>query len=57
MSSAICGGVIKKSLFFSDPMAYMMCYYMPDKEFDKWEKMPDGKEKNKFFDEHAISAI
>ena len=55
--SAICGGVIKQSLFDSNPEAYMMSPYMKDKKFDRWVKMKPGKEKDKYFEDNHYSAI
>ena len=55
--SAICGGVIKESLFFRYPSMYQMNLYMKDKKFDKWVKMKPGKEKDKYFEDNHYSAI
>ena len=54
---AMCGGVISKSTFDSDPMAYMMAYYMEDDKFEEYKKMCVGKKKRAFFNAYAISAI
>ena len=32
---SVCGGVISKSMFDSNPMAYMMGYYIQNKHFLK----------------------
>lgn len=34
----ICGGVVKQSEFFKNPMAYLICYVLPDKDYEKWEQ-------------------
>lgn len=57
---AICGGVISKTLFDSEPMAYMMSYYMEDKWFEEYKaakEKGDDKAANKLFDRYAMSAI
>ena len=54
---SLCGGVISKSTFDSNPMAYMMGYYMEDKDFEEYQKITDKKESYTFFEEHARSAI
>ena len=57
---SICGGVISQSKFDSNPWAYMMMMYMPDKQFKKYvELIKDGKDKEaaKFSEKHARSAI
>ena len=54
---SVCGGVISKSMFDSDPMAYMMAYYMEDDKFDVYKGMTDKKEASKWFDKYARSAI
>jgi hypothetical protein len=57
---AMCGGVISKSLFDSDPWAYMMAWYMEDKWFEKYKALKNaGKDKKatKIFNRHARSAI
>ncbi len=59
-AGAICGGVISKSLFDSDPWAYMMQYYMEDKYFNKYKALKafgKDKEARKLFEKHARSAI
>lgn len=59
-NGAICGGVISDSLFNTDPMAYMMCYTMPDDKFYEYKKLREsGKEKEatKLFEKYAYSAI
>ena len=56
----ICGGVISKSLFDSDSMAYMMASYMEDDKFVEYKKLKEAKkneEATKLFDKYAISAI
>ena len=67
MGSAICGGVISKTKFFGNPGAYMMCYYMPDKQYKKYVELKKknrlgldkkaGLEAERLFDKYAISAI
>ncbi len=60
LGGAICGGVIKKSLFDSDPWAYMMSYIMDDDMFEKYKIAKangDKKLANKIFNEHAKSMI
>ena len=57
---SICGGVVSKSLFDSNPWAYMMAYYMEDKKFAEYKKLKiDGKDKEatKLFEKYARSAI
>jgi len=54
--SAICGGVINLSKFNEDPMRYMMCYVLPDKEFKMYLKAND-EERIKIFNKFAHSAI
>ncbi len=54
---AICGGVISKSLFDSDPWAYLMAYYMEDKYFAKYVAEKDKKKQKIIFDKYARSAI
>ena len=54
---AMCGGVVSKSLFDSDPMAYMMCYYLEDKYFEKYKAEKDAKKRHKIFEKYAHSAI
>jgi hypothetical protein len=60
MSGAICGGVISQSLFDSNPGAYMMSYYLPDKQFERYKKAKengDNKKANQIFDKYSYSAI
>lgn len=68
MNGAICGGVISKSLFHSNPGAYMMSYFMEDKIFARYKKSKKkgdkfgqdnkyDKEAKKLFDKYAYSAI
>lgn len=57
---AMCGGVVSKSLFDSDPMAYMMAFYMDDDKFTEYKKLIESgrdKEATKLFDRYAMSAI
>jgi len=59
---AVCGGVINKSRFLSDPWAYMMAWVMEDDYFEDYKKLVKAgyskeKERKKFFDEHAVSMI
>ena len=59
----MCGGVISKSLFDSDPWAYMMAYYMEDDKFLIYKKLKaseskaDKKKAVEWFDKYARSAI
>lgn len=60
--SSVCGGVISKSTFLSDPWAYMMAWVMEDKDFEAYKKLVDAgwqkeKERSKFFKQHAVSMI
>lgn len=60
LGGAICGGVIKKSLFDSDPWAFMMSYVMDDLHFEEYKKAKasgDSKLANQIFHEHAKSMI
>jgi len=57
---AICGGVISKSTFDSDPWAYMMGWVMEDVQFEKYKKLKEAgkdKEAEKIFDKYAFSVI
>jgi len=59
---AMCGGIISKSMFDSDPWAYMMVYYMDDDRFEEYkticaDKTLPEKERRRFFDKYARSAI
>ena len=57
---AMCGGVISKSLFDSDPWAYMMAWYMDDDKFAEYRKLKENgkdKEATKLFKQFAHSAI
>ena len=59
-SGAICGGVVNKSLFDSDPLAYMMAWYMEDDKFAEYrvlKKTGKDKEATKMFNKYARSAI
>lgn len=59
-TGAMCGGVVKQSEFFKDPMRYMMAYILPDKQFAKYVKLKNAgkdKEAKQIFDKHARSAI
>ena len=56
----MCGGVISKSLFDSNPMAYMMAYYMEDEKFEEYvalKKAGKDKEATKLFEKYGRSAI
>jgi len=60
LKGAICGGVVSMSLFDSNPMAYMMSYYMPDDKFEVYRKLINSKkdkEATKLFNKYARSAI
>jgi hypothetical protein len=54
---AMCGGVINKSLFNSDPWAYMMQFVMPDDKFELYKNEEDPKKRKELFDKYAISMI
>lgn len=59
-AGGMCGGVISKSMFDSDPWAYMMAYYMDDERFEEYKKLKEAgkhKEATMLFEEHARSAI
>ena len=54
--SAICGGIVKESEFEKNPEAYMMCFILPDKWYEKYvELLKEGKRKeaSKIFRKHA----
>lgn len=60
MSGAICGGIISYSTFCKDPMAYMMSFIMPDKQYKKYIVLKEkGREKDakKLFYKYARSSI
>ena len=63
MTGFSCGGVVSKTMFDSDPWAYMMCYYMDDERFDEYKQLCSIKEKwaereaRLFFKKYAQSAI
>jgi len=57
---SICGGVISKTLMFSNVEAYMMAYYLEDEQFARYKiAIESGDEKiaKKIFDQHARSII
>ncbi len=57
---SMCGGVISKSLFDSDPEAYMMAYYMPDDKFTEYKELKRtgrDNEATKLFEKYSHSAI
>ena len=57
---AICGGVVSKTLFDSDPWAYMMAYYIEDKYFEKYRAANEAgnrKKAKEIFRKYARSAI
>lgn len=57
---AICGGVVSQSKFFSDPGLYMLCFILPDPQYEKWLKLKElGKEKEakRLFKKYSGSAI
>ena len=59
-SGAMCGGVVSKSLFDSDPWAYIMAWYMEDDRFAEYKalkKAGKDEEATKIFDKYARSAI
>jgi len=56
----MCGGVVSKSLFDSDPWFYMMAYYMEDDKFVEYKtlkKAGKDKEATAIFEKYAKSAI
>ena len=61
--SALCGGIVSKSMFDSDPWAYMMAYYMEDDKFETYKKLKssankkDEKSAKEWFRKYAKSAI
>ena len=63
LGGAICGGVISKSLFDSEPMAYLMSYVMDDDKFEIYKKLnsskgtSDQKEAKRWFKKYAVSMI
>lgn len=60
LGGAICGGVIRQSLFDSNPWAYMMSYVMADDKFELYKQAQirgDKKLAKKLFHEHAKSMI
>ena len=60
---SICGGVVSKSMFDSDPWAYMVAYYMDDDKFEIYKKLvnsegvADQKSAKEWFKKYARSAI
>lgn len=60
---SMCGGVVSKSMFDSDPWAYMMAYYMEDDKFEVYKKLKastgkaDQKSATEWFKKYAKSAI
>ena len=56
-AGGLCGGVVSKSMFDSDPMAYMMAFYMEDKKFEEYKKEKNQEKRKKIFNEFAKSAI
>ena len=58
---SICGGVISKSMFDSNPWAYMMAYYMEDDKFEVYKKLSseksDQKSAKEWFNKYSRSAI
>jgi len=57
VDGAICGGVISDSLFDTDPMAYLMCWTMPDDKFELYKNETNKKKKSALFDKYAYSHI
>lgn len=53
----MCGGVVSENTFNSDPMAYMMAYYMKDEDFDVYKNIKGEKDRRQFFKKNAHSAI
>jgi hypothetical protein len=56
-ASAMCGGLISETKFLSDPWAYMMAWYMPDKQYARYVATKDEKKRKQLFDKYARSAI
>lgn len=59
-TGAICGGMIKQSVFMQRPMAHMMALVMPDKQFDKYKGLIETgneKEAKVLRDKYAWSVI
>jgi len=59
-NGAVCGGVVMQSEANKNPMAYMMAWIMPDKQFAEYKKLKEAgnsKEANKIFDKYARSVI
>ena len=54
---SVCGGVVSRSMFESNPWAYMMAYYMIDEKFAEYKEIKGEKERLVFFEKHARSAI
>ncbi len=57
LAGAICGGVVSKSLFDSNPWAYMMNYCMDDDKFKKYVAEKDKKKRKVIFDKYARIVI
>ncbi|HEX8196335.1 MAG TPA: hypothetical protein VF571_09120 [Pyrinomonadaceae bacterium] len=56
-NGVMCGGVVSQSTFNSNPWAYMMCFVMPDKEFEKYNAEKDEKKRKELFKKYARSVI
>jgi len=58
--AVICGGVVSMSKFLSDPMAYLMCIILEDKDYEEFVKLINegrDKEARKLVRERGMSAI
>lgn len=57
---SMCGGVVSKSVFYSDVDAYMMAFYMEDAKFAEYKALKEAgkdKEATAIFNKHAKSFI
>ena len=60
---SMCGGIVSKSTFDSEQMAYLMAYYMDDDKFEIYKKLKSSTEKadqksaKEWFEKYARSAI
>lgn len=56
-SSSMCGGVVSRSTFDSNPLTYMMAYYMDDDKFKEYKNEKDRKKQKILFEKYTHSAI
>ncbi len=57
---AMCGGVVSKTLFDSDPYSYMMCLYLPDDKFKEYKQFKEEgfhKDAEELLEKYGISVI